>query len=86
MNPPGICGANCTCSFFVAGADIIGRATNEAILIITAEFDLSAKPPSFDTWVEVAPNVLQRFIYFDELCLFLTDNEANAIIAADVYG
>tara|TARA_R110002167_G_scaffold169971_1_gene367920 strand:+ start:258 stop:689 length:432 start_codon:yes stop_codon:yes gene_type:complete len=82
----GICGANFTCSFFVAGADIIGRATNEAISIITAEFDLSAKPPSFDTWVEVAPNVLQRFIYFDELCLFLTENEADAIIAADVYG
>lgn len=82
----GIAAASFSDHFFVAGTNIIGLATDEALSIIAAKFDLNAKSPRFDTWVEVAPNVLQRFIDFDELCLFLTENEKRVIIAADVFG
>lgn len=72
--------------FAVDRANIIGMSSSAAISMIVNFFRLPKSAAVCDElWIDVCEGVLQRFISFDDICLFLTEDASETIITADVY-
>lgn len=72
--------------FFVGETNVIGISASEAIAQIRDVFgDLSAVV-TYDDWVEVFHLTYQRFIDFEDLCMFVTEDDKNMVVSVDVYG
>lgn len=66
--------------------DIIGMVRKEAISFVIGFFGLSDIDVKIDDeWIEIEDGKIQRFIDFDRLCLFLTENGDGSVIGVDVY-
>jgi hypothetical protein len=82
----GVTGMSAQSYFFVGLANIIGMSSSTAISTIVDFFRIPKSAAVYDEfWIEACEGVLQRFINFDDMCLFLTEDASETIITADVY-
>ncbi|WP_206065587.1 hypothetical protein [Novosphingobium sp. ERW19] len=73
--------------FLIGDENIIGMHSVDAVAVILKYFGLEKSAAVHDQcWVEVSKGVQQRFINFDDICLFLTEDASLTIITADAYG
>ena len=81
-----VSGIHFEATFLISGFNIIGSASADAIDRLSKNYGAACDDMKVeDVWTEINGNTFQRFIDFDELCLFLTENGEGTIIGADIY-